>query len=117
MAQAACLPSLTDSTVVVATPPRSPPQNTPGSLVAMLSGSTSGRPQSLSFTGDRADTTRGGRGTMGVILYTYTFKMHHTLLLIHIPHLALVSPPITPSPSHLPTPHHSHLAAQSQRQR
>ena len=65
IAQAACLPSLTDSTVVVATPPRSPPQNTPGSLVAMLSGSTSGRPQSLSFTGDRADTTGGGGGGGG----------------------------------------------------
>ena len=60
MAQAACLPSLTDSTVVLANPARSPPQNTPGSLVDMVSGSTSGIPQVLSFTGDRAATTGEG---------------------------------------------------------
>ncbi|CAG0921809.1 unnamed protein product [Notodromas monacha] len=45
MCHAATLPSLTDSTVVSATPATSPPQNTPGSDVDMLVWSTTGVPQ------------------------------------------------------------------------
>ena len=53
----ACLPSLTDSTVVCATPAMSPPQKTQGSLHCVVSGSTSGKPQVDSLMGFRADTT------------------------------------------------------------
>lgn len=56
--QAACLPSLVLSTVVLATPATSPPQNTPGSLLLMVSGSTSGKPHLLNFSGAKALITR-----------------------------------------------------------
>jgi len=58
MCQDACLPSLTLSTVVCATPAMSPPQNTHGSLVTIVSVSTSGVPHLFSFTGDMASSTR-----------------------------------------------------------
>ena len=58
MNQAAVLPSLTDSTVVWATPPKSPPQNAHGSLICMVSVDTSGRPHLLNLIGDRAVLTR-----------------------------------------------------------
>jgi len=64
MYHAACFPSLTDSTVVVAFPPKSPPQNTLGSLVHIVSESTSGKPQLVNFSGSIAFTTvrrEGGR--------------------------------------------------------
>ena len=57
MCQAACFPSLTDSTVVLVYPVRSPPQNTLGSLVDMDSGSISGTPQLLNFSGSIAFNT------------------------------------------------------------
>ena len=55
---------MTDSTVVVACPPKSPPQNTLGSLVHIVSESTSGKPQLVNFSGSIAFTTarrEGGR--------------------------------------------------------
>ncbi|CAG0921160.1 unnamed protein product [Notodromas monacha] len=52
MCHAATLPSLTDSTVVSATPATSPPQNTPGSDVDMLVWSTTGVPQNCSDVGE-----------------------------------------------------------------
>ena len=62
----ACFPSFTDSTVVLATPAKSPPHHTLGSDVAMVSESTSGSPHLLNLTGDIASMTavrgRGGRG-------------------------------------------------------
>ena len=57
MYHAACFPSLTDSTVVLATPARSPPTNTFGSEDTMVSGSTSGTPQLLNLRGAIACTT------------------------------------------------------------
>ena len=57
----ACLPSLTDSTVVLATPARSPPHQILCSEVAMVSGSTSGSPHLLNLTGDMAAMTERGR--------------------------------------------------------
>ena len=42
MYQDAVFPSFTDSTVVLATPARSPPENTPGSEVDIVFTSTSG---------------------------------------------------------------------------
>eukprot|EP01137_Pigoraptor_chileana_P009089 Opistho-2@56828 len=57
MCQAACLPSLTDSTVVCACPARSPPQNTHGSLVRIVSLSTTGRPHELNLSGCIASIT------------------------------------------------------------
>ena len=60
MNQEACFPSLTDSTVVLATPPISPPHHTLGSEVAMVSVFISGIPHLLNLTGDMAAMT-GGR--------------------------------------------------------
>lgn len=57
MYQAACFPSFTDSTVVLATPATSPPQNTSASLVAMVSSLTSGNPHLLNFSGFKAFIT------------------------------------------------------------
>ncbi len=54
MCQEACLPSLTDSTVVLAKPAMSPPANTQGSLVCVVSLFTSGVPHPFSCTGSRA---------------------------------------------------------------
>ena len=58
------MPSLTDSTVVLAMPPMSPPHHTFGSDVAMVSGSISGIPHLLNLTGDIASMTRGREGGM-----------------------------------------------------
>lgn len=57
MYQEACFPSFTDSTVVLARPPTSPPAKTQGSLVCMVSGSTSGRPHLLNLIGAMASLT------------------------------------------------------------
>lgn len=57
MCHEACFPSFTDSTVVFAKPTMSPPANTQGSLVCMVSVSTSGVPQRVSFTGAMASDT------------------------------------------------------------
>lgn len=57
MNQEACFPSFTDSTVVLVSPLMSPPAKTPGSLVCMVSPSTSGRPQWLNLRGCRASFT------------------------------------------------------------
>lgn len=57
MYQEACFPSFTDSTVVLATPTISPPANTHGSLVCIVSGSTSGRFHLLNFRGLKASFT------------------------------------------------------------
>lgn len=57
MCHEACLPSFTDSTVVLAKPATSPPANTQGSLVCMVSVLTSGVPQRVSFTGAKALVT------------------------------------------------------------
>lgn len=53
----ACLPSFTDSTEVFAKPAMSPPANTQGSLVCIVSVLTSGVPQRVSFTGAMASVT------------------------------------------------------------
>lgn len=53
----ACFPSFTDSTVVLDTPTRSPPANTHGSLVCIVSGSISGRSKLLNFIGLKASFT------------------------------------------------------------
>ena len=57
MNQAAVLPSFTDSTVVAARPPRSPPQNAHGTLICIVSVHTSGRPHLLKVTGAMAFLT------------------------------------------------------------
>lgn len=57
MCQDACFPSLTASTVVLARPATSPPANTHGSLVCMLSGSTSGSPHLFNLMGAMASIT------------------------------------------------------------
>lgn len=57
MNQEACFPSFTDSTVVLAKPTISPPANTHGSLVCIVSGFTSGRPHLLNFIGLKASFT------------------------------------------------------------
>jgi len=57
MCHEACLPSFTDSTVVFAKPAMSPPANTQGSLVCIVSVFTSGVPQRVSFTGAIASVT------------------------------------------------------------
>lgn len=57
MCQEACFPSFTDSTVVLARPAMSPPANTHGSLVCMVSGFRSGRPHRLSLMGAMASFT------------------------------------------------------------
>ena len=54
MCHDAVFPSLTDSTVVCATPARSPPQKTPGTEVAIVFSSTSGVPHLFNFTGSNA---------------------------------------------------------------
>ena len=54
MYQAAVFPSLTDSTVVLATPAKSPPQKTPGALVSIVSLLISAVPHLVSLTGSRA---------------------------------------------------------------
>lgn len=61
MYQEACFPSFTDSTVVLAIPTTSPPANTQGSLVCMVSGSTSGRPHLLNLMGLKASFTEKKR--------------------------------------------------------
>lgn len=53
----AVFPSLTDSTVVCATPAISPPQNIHGSLHCIVSLFTSGKPHLFNFTGFIASTT------------------------------------------------------------
>ena len=70
MNQDACFPSLTLSTVVLATPATSPPHQTFGSDVAMVSGSTTGNPHLLNFSGVIAFMTGegGGEGREGVEL-------------------------------------------------
>lgn len=57
MYQDACFPSFTDSTVVFAKPPISPPANTPGSLVCIVSELISGKPHLLNLIGFIASTT------------------------------------------------------------
>lgn len=57
MYQEACFPSFTDSTVVLARPPTSPPAKTQGSLVCIVSRSTSGRPHLLNLIGAMASLT------------------------------------------------------------
>ena len=56
----ACLPSLTLSTVVLATPAMSPPHQMFGSDVAMVSGSTSGNPHLLNSSGAIDSMTERG---------------------------------------------------------
>ena len=53
----ACLPSFVASTLVWATPAKSPPQNTPGSDVSIVDVLTSGNPHLFSFNGAMADVT------------------------------------------------------------
>lgn len=62
MNQAAVFPSLTDSTVVSEVPAKSPPQKTLGSLVCIVSGSTSGSPHLLNLSGAMASFTKGKIG-------------------------------------------------------
>lgn len=57
MFQAAVFPSFTDSTVVSETPAISPPQKTPGSELAMVLVSTTGKPHAFSFNGANASLT------------------------------------------------------------
>lgn len=70
----ACFPSLTDSTVVLATPPISPPHHTLCSDVAMVSGSTSGSPHLLNLTGAMAAMTEGGREGRGDWLGVHSYS-------------------------------------------
>ena len=58
MCQDAVFPSLTDSTVVLATPAKSPPQNTPGTLVSMVSLLTSAVPHLVILMGSNALITK-----------------------------------------------------------
>ena len=57
MLHAAVFPSLTDSTVVWATPAKSPPQNSHGTSVCIVAGSTRGRPLLFNSRGYSALTT------------------------------------------------------------
>lgn len=85
--QDACFPSFTDSTVVLARPTISPPANTHGSLVCIVSGSTSGTPHLLNFIGFKAsftvkNTEDNRQWLIGISHTIIKIKKSYTLIII-----------------------------------